>query len=149
MWTLWKLESNEKVGTETKPLDNTPVVVEVMKPPEEVLVNTTAVFDRSLTHSMTSSDSVFLEQILLREDYLRQNISKLEFGQQFGSQNFGLNECKHSIEIRIFVKTQKFHVLTNIFLYEALGLIFLLPTFYGFPLMLSRWFPQKILPNLI
>ena len=61
-----KLESNEKEKVEeTKPLDNTPVVVEVMKPPEKVLVNASAVFDRSPrpTHSMISSDSIFLEQI--------------------------------------------------------------------------------------
>ena len=78
-----------------------------VKPPEEVPIYATVVFDRSPTNILTQSDSTFLEQIVFREEHLKQNISRLEFGTQHGSQKFGANDFKHTIELKIFVKAFK------------------------------------------
>ena len=40
---------------------------------------------------------------MIRERYLRENIIKLEFGQQFSKQ-LGNDDFKHTLDLRIFVK---------------------------------------------
>ena len=108
-------DQTDNTLNESKPSD------EAVKPTEEVLVHATAVFVRSPTQSMTQFDTNFLEQIILREEHLRQNISKIEFGHLNRSQKFGENDFKHSIELRIFVRTQKLWETPRSYLYKFLG----------------------------
>ena len=80
----------------------------------------TAVLDRSSSNVVTRSDLNFLEGLIFREQHLKENIRELEYGQHF-SQEFGRNDFKHTIELRIVIKTEKLWESPRSYLWKFLG----------------------------
>ena len=58
---------------------------------------------RSKVDGLLQTDANFIEEIIFPERHLRENISKLEFGQQVSKQ-LGQNDFKHILDLKIFVK---------------------------------------------
>ena len=75
-----------------------------MKVPDEVVVHATALFDGSPMCEITQADADFIEGIVFGQNHLKRNISRVEFGQNF-SKKFGPNDFKHTVELRLIVRT--------------------------------------------
>ena len=69
---------------------------------------------------MTQSDADFVEGIVFGQNHLKGNISKLEFGQHF-SRKFGQTDFKHSIELRIIVRTHNLWENARSYIWKHLG----------------------------
>ena len=89
-------------------------------PPEEVVVHATAVIDNSPSDTISENDVKSLESLILRENHLKDNISKLEVGQR-SSRSFRNNRFKHTIEFLISVKTRKLWDSPKQYIWKHLG----------------------------
>ena len=96
------------------------VVMSAIENPEEVVVFATAVFENSPQKDVTQDDFKSLEKLMLSENHLKENISRIEAGQQTNRQF--RNGCyKHTLDLRIFVKTRKLWENARSYIWRNLG----------------------------
>jgi hypothetical protein len=72
--------------------------------PEETTVFATVVIENSKQEELYQTDLNSLQDLIFRENHLRENIAKLEFGQLYTRKL--RNNCKHTLELKLSVKAR-------------------------------------------
>ena len=88
--------------------------------PIKVEVSATAVFENSQNERLSREEIKSLEAVLLSKNHLKENILKLEEGQETNRRNKqGL--FKHTLELRILVNTEKLWESARTYIWRNLG----------------------------
>ena len=86
----------------------------------EIIVHATAVIDDSRNETITPNEMKSVENIIFRENHLRQNIIRIQIGEQC-SRSFRNHRFKHSIEYLILVNTEKLWESPRQYIWKHLG----------------------------
>jgi hypothetical protein len=86
----------------------------------EVVVFTNAIFENSPHEVIVQDDLDSLEKILFGAKHLTENISKLDAGQKT-SRKFRTGLNKHTLELKIVVKTEKLWESPRTYIWRNLG----------------------------
>ena len=102
------------ISIETVSSDSVPGS-EIVKQDEEVIVYAIAVIDNSMENDFNS-----LEKLVYREKHLKENISLVQF-EEYISREKGNGRFKHSIEMRLIVRTSKLWEGPRSYVYRHVG----------------------------
>ena len=91
-------ETHEKVSDQNAIL--------VKNEPEESLVFGVVSFDNSPNSSLLQADLKSLEGLIFRQNHMKENIRKLEYGKYYSSKS-RTQRFKHTLEIKLVFKTKK------------------------------------------
>ena len=78
----------------------------VKNEPEESLVFGVVSFNNSPNSSLSKSDLKSLEGLIFRQNHMKENILKLEYGEYFSKKSRN-QSFSHTIEIKLLVSTKK------------------------------------------
>ena len=109
--------SMDSVTTEITVSEPEPIVVDQ---PEEVTVFVNAVIENSANDALTQADLKSLESLIFRENHLRENILKLEFGQH-STREFRNHGFKHILDLKILVNTRKLWDAPRTYIWKHFG----------------------------
>ena len=87
---------------------------------EEVVVYATAVINDSSSETVTKTDICSLENLIFRENHLKDNIARTQIG-GYDSRSFRNGRFKHTIEFLIFVKAWKLWDSPKQYIWKHLG----------------------------
>ena len=87
---------------------------------EEVLVFATAVFESTSLQILTQNEANFIERLVFRENHLKQNIVKLDFGPQ-NCKKLDNKPYKHSLDLNLSVRTSKLWEGPRSYIWKHLG----------------------------
>ena len=84
------------------------------------MVYTTAVIDDSTSDTVSKTEFFFLENLIFRENHLKDNIARVQISGQ-DSRSFRNGRFKHIIEFQIFVKAWKLWDSPKQYIWKHLG----------------------------
>ena len=88
--------------------------------PRNIEVSATAVFENSKNEKLMKEEIDSLEAVLLGKTHLKENILKLKEGQQT-NRRIKQGLFKHTLELRILVKTEKLWESARTYIWRNLG----------------------------
>ena len=99
-------EVGNEINSDTIKLEQLDKTLLVKKEPEEAIVHAGVSFGNSPNSSLSQSDLKSLEGLIFRQNHMKENIGKMEYGKYFSNKvkNQTLN---HTIEIKLSVNTKK------------------------------------------
>ena len=93
--------SSKKPSKDTEPGDDP---TDVAKQLIEVIVHSSVVIENSVKETLQQADLTALQNLIFREEHLKKNISRVEFGQYF-TREIG-RTFKHTLDMKLFVKAR-------------------------------------------
>ena len=99
-----------EVGNETNPdtikSEQLDKILSAKNEPEEAIVHAEVSFGNSPNSSLSQADLKSLEGLIFRQNHMKENIRKMEYGKYF-SNRVKNQTFKHTIEIKLSVNTKK------------------------------------------
>ena len=109
------VKASEATVVEEKPIK--PVIEEQ---PAIVIVHATAVIENSTGEKLTQVECDNLQSLVFREKHLKENIVKLEFGQN-STRNLGRGKYNHTLDLKLYVSTRKLWEGPRSYVWKHLG----------------------------